>query len=122
MISDIAFTFESRTYLLGHETPSIVLRKPTPASIEVQGTSDSNSVAIECFVRNPPPPRLKGCSACGKFELPSREGHSLVLTPEMFAGGTGSLNVNAADEDSTFSGSIVVTVEAEASATYAVSV
>jgi hypothetical protein len=122
MIQDIAFSFESRTYLIGQDTPSIVLHKPTPAMMEVVGTSDRNAVAIECFVRNPPPPQLKTCGVCGKFELPSRVWHSLVLTPEMFAGGTGSLNFNAEDEESSFHGSIEVTVEAEAEAAYAVSV
>jgi hypothetical protein len=124
MIEDIAFSFESRTYLIGQDSPSpsIVLRKPTPAMIEVVGTSQRNAVAIECFVRNPPPPQLKTCGACGTFELPSRVWHSFVLTPEMFSGGTGSLNLSAQDEESSFHGSIDVTIEAEAEAAYAVSV
>jgi hypothetical protein len=122
MIDDIAFSFESRTYLIGRDKPSIVIRKPTSAVMEIVGTSDRNAVAIECFVRNPPPPQLKSCGACGKFELPSRVSHSLILTPDMFSRGTGSLNFNASDEESSFHGSIDVTVEAEAAATYAVSV
>jgi len=122
MIEDIAFSFESRTYRIGQDTPSIVLRKPTPAMMQVVGTSQRNTVAIECFLRNPPPPQLKPCGACGTLELPSRVWHSMVLTPEMFSGGTGSLNFDASDEESSFHGSIDVTVEAEAEAAYAVSV